>query len=165
MGDKDVNAKIVEEVVFVNIVDNDVLAKIVKNGFCEHDKIRATCKDCGGSAICEHDKRRATCKDCRGSAICEHDKRRATCKDCGGSAIFEHDKRRATCKDCGGSAICEHGMQRRQCEDCGEEDAEKETKAKFKRLPELQIEYVIRVVPNYSPSIAILIGNYFFNSK
>jgi hypothetical protein len=35
----------------------------------------------------------------------------------------------------------------------------------FDRLQQLRIEYVTRVVSNYSPSIALLIVNYFCNNK
>ena len=97
---------------------------------------------------CEHGKRRRICKDCGGSGICEHGKRRSICKECGGGSICEHGSIRSVCKDCGGGSICE------------------ETKDElFDRLRQLRIEYDIRVVSNYSPSIAILIGNYFCNNK
>ena len=117
------------------------------------------------SSVCEHGRQRGACKDCGGSSVCEHGRQRATCKDCGGSSVCEHGKQRRQCKDCGGKAVCEHGIQRRQFEDCGEEDTEKETKDNFKRVSQLRKEFVIRVVSNYSPSIAILIGKYFFNNK
>ena len=30
----------------------------------QHDRLRSTCKECGGSQLCEHDRRRSTCKEC-----------------------------------------------------------------------------------------------------
>jgi hypothetical protein len=86
---------------------------------CIHDRIRSTCKDCGGSGICEHERQRHHCKDCGGSGICEHNKKKSECKDCGGSQICIHDIMRRQCKDCCGSAICEHDRMRTQCKDCG----------------------------------------------
>ena len=117
-----------------------------------------------GSSKCEHGRRRSVCKDCGGGSICEHGRTRSVCKDCGGGSICDHGRIRSLCKDCGGSGICEHGRQRSQCNDCGgsgtcEHRSEKETKDNhFDRLRQLRIEYVTRVVSNYSPSIAILIG-------
>merc|ERR1712079_953589 len=46
-------------------------------------RIRSTCKECGGSQFCEHQRRRSTCKECGGSQICEHQRIRACCKKCG----------------------------------------------------------------------------------
>ena len=86
---------------------------------CEHDKRKAHCKECGGSAICEHDKLKAYCKECGGSAFCEHDKRKSRCKECGGSDFCEHDKRKSRCKECGGSDLCEHGKRKADCKECG----------------------------------------------
>ena len=37
-----------------------------------------------GSSICEHQRVRSTCKDCGGSSLCEHQRQRSKCKDCGG---------------------------------------------------------------------------------
>ena len=55
---------------------------------------------------------------------------------------------------------------------CNEDNAkiamkkiQKKTKVNFDRLSQLRKEFVIRVLPNYAPSIAILIGKYFFNNK
>jgi len=33
--------------------------------FCEHQRQRSQCKDCGGGSICEHQRQRSKCKDCR----------------------------------------------------------------------------------------------------
>ena len=86
---------------------------------CEHNKQKAHCKECGGSAVCEHGTRKAYCKECGGSAFCEHNKLKARCKECGGSAICEHNKLKAHCKECGGSAFCEHGTRKEYCKECG----------------------------------------------
>ena len=67
---------------------------------CEHNRIRSTCKECGGSQICEHNRRKSECKECGGSQICEHNCRRNTCKECGGSQICEHNKERKGCEIC-----------------------------------------------------------------
>ena len=50
--------------------------------FCEHNKVRYTCKECHGSGICEHNKHKTICIECRGALICEHLKRRYICKIC-----------------------------------------------------------------------------------
>ena len=86
---------------------------------CIHNRVRSTCKDCGGASICEHKRQRSTCKECGGSSICEHNRQRSTCKDCGGSSICEHNRRRSKCKDCGGASICDHNRERSKCKDCG----------------------------------------------
>jgi hypothetical protein len=69
---------------------------------CKNNRIRSTCKDCGGVAICEHNRIRSRCKECDGSSICEHNRHRHVCKDCGGAVIYEHNLRRHRCKQCGG---------------------------------------------------------------
>ena len=51
-------------------------------GICEHGRMRARCKQCGGNGICEHNRERRFCKECVGSAICEHGTRRHYCKEC-----------------------------------------------------------------------------------
>lgn len=38
--------------------------KIPEGTFCEHNKQRSRCKECGGGSICEHGKRRSQCKEC-----------------------------------------------------------------------------------------------------
>src|SRR5690242_6719476 len=51
---------------------------------CIHNKQKAHCVDCGGTAICEHDNFKAICRICGGTAICEHDKQKYRCEDCCG---------------------------------------------------------------------------------
>ena len=36
---------------------------------CEHNRVRSTCKECGGGSICEHDRIRYECPDCQGPVI------------------------------------------------------------------------------------------------
>ena len=149
-------------------------------GICEHGRQKRQCKECGGIGICEHGRQKAYCKECGGSGICEHGRQKAYCKECGGSGFCEHGRHKRQCKECGGSGFCEHGRRKTRCKQCGgsgkkrklavaqstdEEDTEKKTKDNFKRLRQLRKEFVERVVPNYLPSIAILIGKYFFNNK
>ena len=50
--------------------------------WCEHNRQRSRCKECGGSQICEHNRRRSQCKECGGGSICEHNRVRSKCKDC-----------------------------------------------------------------------------------
>jgi hypothetical protein len=57
-------------------------------------------RDKWGIQICEHQRRRATCKECGGGSICEHNHIRATCKECGGGSICEHNHIRSRCKEC-----------------------------------------------------------------
>ena len=98
---------------------NECNEKVKKWSYCEHNKRRSECKECGGSSICEHNRERSTCKECGGSSICEHNRVRSTCKECGGGSICEHNKRRSTCKECGGGSICEHNRVRSSCKECG----------------------------------------------
>jgi len=53
---------------------------------CEHNRQRASCKECGeecgGGCICEHNRRRSTRKPCRGSQICEYGRVRSRRKEC-----------------------------------------------------------------------------------
>ena len=66
---------------------------------CERDKIKYRNKQCGGvSEIYEHNKIKSTCKTCGGRSICEHDKRKSTCKLCGCGSTCEHNKIKSTCK-------------------------------------------------------------------
>ena len=90
-----------------------------KQSRCIHNKQKAQCKECGGSAICIHNKQKSTCKECGGSEICIHNKQKAQCKECGGSAICIHNKHKSICKECGGSAICIHNKQKSTCKECG----------------------------------------------
>ena len=85
---------------------------------CNHNRVRACCKECSGGSICEHGRRRTICKECKGGSICEHGRQRSTCKECGGSQICVHNKQRAHCRECGGSAFCEHGRHRTICKEC-----------------------------------------------
>jgi hypothetical protein len=87
---------------------------------CEHNRIKSTCKECGGSQICEHNRRKSTCKECGGGSICEHKREKSTCKECGGSQICEHNRIKSTCKECGGGSICEHNRIKSKCKECGE---------------------------------------------
>ena len=86
--------------------------------FCEHNRIKYSCKECGGGSICEHNRIRSICKECRGGCVCARNKIRYNCKDCGGSNICEHGISRYQCKECGGSSICEHNKFRNCCPDC-----------------------------------------------
>ena len=86
---------------------------------CEHNILKSTCKDCGGSQICEHNRRKSRCKECGGSQICEHSRLKSQCKECGGSEICEHSRRKSHCKECGGSGICEHNRRKSRCKECG----------------------------------------------
>lgn len=88
------------------------------NSICEHDIVRTRCRECGGGSFCEHNKRIDNCKIC-GNSFCEHNKQRSHCKDCKGSQICDHNRIRYQCKDCGGSQICEHNIQRSHCKNCG----------------------------------------------
>ncbi len=85
---------------------------------CEHNRIRNTCKECGGISICEHNKQKSNCKECCGGSICEHNRRRNNCKECKGGSICEHNRIRSRCKECKGSGICEHNKRRNQCKEC-----------------------------------------------
>lgn len=64
--------------------------------YCEHNKRKYYCIDCGGSSMCEHNRRKDYCVDCCGSSICEHNRRKDRCINCG-----EHNKREYRCIDCG----------------------------------------------------------------
>jgi len=49
---------------------------------CEHNMRKSLCKSC---TRCPHDRLKRTCKDCGGPAICIHKKRKSTCRECGGN--------------------------------------------------------------------------------
>lgn len=90
------------------------------SAICEHKRQRQTCIDCGGSnIICEHKRRKAKCKECKGDQICLHNRERSHCVDCEGSQICQHKRRKARCKECSGSGVCEHNKRRERCVDCG----------------------------------------------
>ena len=67
---------------------------------CIHNKQKAQCRDCGGSAFCKHNKWKAQCRECGGSAFCKHNKWKSNCRECGGSAFCKHNKWKARCRDC-----------------------------------------------------------------
>ena len=48
----------------------------------QHNRVRYTCKDCGGAGICEHNRERRHCRDCGGQGMCAHSRVRSKCKDC-----------------------------------------------------------------------------------
>ena len=85
---------------------------------CEHNRVKSTCKECGGASICEHNREKSKCRECGGSSFCEHNRIKSACKDCGGGSICEHNRVKSTCKDCGGGSICEHNRQKSQCKEC-----------------------------------------------
>ena len=89
------------------------------NSMCEHNRERRRCKECGGSGMCKHNRRKELCKECGGGGICEHNRERFQCIECGGGGICEHKKKRSTCKECGGSQICEHDKIKSSCKECG----------------------------------------------
>ena len=91
----------------------------IGGAMCEHNRVRTSCKECGGSQICNHHRVRACCKECGGSQICNHNRVRACCKECGGSSICKHNRERTRCIPCGGSQICDHDRIRNQCHECG----------------------------------------------
>lgn len=78
------DVRIVEGVLFVNMLDIDMTVKIV--AVLEYVNIiserKTVCKDCGGGSLCYHNILRTRCKDCGGGTICEHNRRRSACRDC-----------------------------------------------------------------------------------
>jgi len=97
------------------------VANTAKGGFCEHNRPKSRCRDCGGSSFCEHGRRRSHCKQCGGKTFCEHQRQRSRCKECGGSGICEHQNERSKCKLCSGAAICKHDRVKSYCKRCVEE--------------------------------------------
>ena len=87
--------------------------------FCEHQRQKSRCKECGGSAYCEHGKLRYYCVDCNGLGICKHKKQKAKCKECDGSAYCEHDRLGYYCVECRGGGTCEHKKLKAYCKQCG----------------------------------------------
>jgi hypothetical protein len=85
---------------------------------CEHNRHKATCKDCSGSRVCAHNRQKYQCKECGGGSICEHNKVKYDCKECGGSRFCEHSRRKSLCKECGGSDICIHNKMKYRCKEC-----------------------------------------------
>lgn len=68
--------------------------------FCEHNRPKNQCRECGGASICQHNRYKSTCKDCGGASICEHNRRKNYCKECNGSYICQHNRQKSTCKLC-----------------------------------------------------------------
>ena len=94
---------------------------VISNGkylFCEHNRQKHRCKECGGVGICKHNRQKSKCKECGGSQMCQHNRRRTTCKECGGGSICTHGRKRSRCKECGGGSICEHNIQNDRCKLC-----------------------------------------------
>lgn len=88
------------------------------NLYCNHNKRKNRCKQCGGSQICEHDKEKSRCVQCNGASICEHKIRRENCFKCKGSATCIHNKIKNVCFSCNGNSICIHKKRKSQCKDC-----------------------------------------------
>jgi len=86
-----------------------------KRLFCQHNRERCKCKECGGGSICQHNRERSKCKECGGGSICQHNRQRTKCKECRGGCICEHDKVRSRCIECGGGSICEHDKSKEFC--------------------------------------------------
>jgi hypothetical protein len=87
--------------------------------YCEHNRVKSRCKECGGNELCKHNRRKSHCKDCGGKSICEHNKIRSRCKECGGKSICEHNRRKEHCRECDGSSFCEHNNYKSRCKECG----------------------------------------------
>lgn len=87
------------------------------NQICEHQRIRARCKECGGKSICPHNRIRTNCRECGGAGICqEHGRQRSKCKTLLGMSLL--CSQCAVGKDCLSARECEHGVLRRQCKEC-----------------------------------------------
>lgn len=92
---------------------------------CEHGlpALGGTCVACARAAVvkrgkrvaprCPHNRERAFCKHCLGSAYCDHLVQRKTCFVCKGTEICKHDKNRAYCAECGGRLLCRVCRKRR----------------------------------------------------
>jgi hypothetical protein len=72
----------------------------IKQGFCEHNKRKGYCKDCGGSQICIHNKRKSYCKDCGTNIFCKHKINKYYCRECNGKYICFHNKKKQNCSIC-----------------------------------------------------------------
>ena len=65
MEDKDHNARIVAEFVFVSTTSKRSRCLFCgRSQISEHNKIKSGCKGCGGSQICEHKKQTSICPTC-----------------------------------------------------------------------------------------------------
>lgn len=49
---------------------------------CIHDRQKAFCLECDGSAYCEHKIQKAVCLECGGNSICIHKFKKSSCKIC-----------------------------------------------------------------------------------
>ena len=83
---------------------------------------------------CEHQKIKNTCKECRVNRHCEHGRQKSVCKECGGSGICEHGRVKSVCTECGGSGICEHGRVKSRCKECGGRGSNKVPRGKKRKL-------------------------------
>src|SRR5690349_19734910 len=83
------------------IQNNEVKTWTGTRWHCQHNRIKALCKGCGGKQICPHNKYRSQCKQCGdGTAICSHKRQKAYCKVCLGTGICLHNRRKSDCKEC-----------------------------------------------------------------
>ena len=100
------------------LVKNEIRIWSGTKWYCEHNKRKDHCIQCGGSAVCKHNRYKATCVACKGSRICKHNKRKERCTICGGISICEHGTYKERCVPCNGSQICEHKCVRSYCREC-----------------------------------------------
>lgn len=98
--------------------NKDKVLESINKRHCIHGRVKAQCRECGGSAFCIHNKRKITCLECKGSGICIHNKRESRCVDCKGGEICIHDKVKGRCKICDGSSYCIHNKRKELCVDC-----------------------------------------------
>ena len=68
--------------------------------FCNHNRPRSRCPECGGRFLCPHNLQRSQCKECGGRGICPHNRRRSVCHECGGGSICPHSRERYRCPVC-----------------------------------------------------------------
>jgi hypothetical protein len=59
----------------------------------------------GGSKYCEHDRKKHYCKECGGKSLCSHGRRKWSCRECGGSQICKHDRVVSMCRQCRGFVV------------------------------------------------------------
>jgi hypothetical protein len=62
--------------------EGDSGGTVMAGSFCEHQRRRSQCKDCGGGSICEHQRQKSQCKDCGGGSICENQRQKSQCRRC-----------------------------------------------------------------------------------
>ena len=130
-----------------NTVNNGLNSKYEDYGVCQHNKNRAYCKECKGSAICPHNKQKAFCKDCNGSALCTHNIQKAYCKVCRGSAVCPHNKFKASCKQC--------NVGKYKCEICNKTYCSKYVLNNHNKKKHTAPVVVLEVLPENSPSPVI----------